>query len=52
MLSPSNDNLAPAASPAKNFGLLSVGLLPPMKTPLFVPVIPVGLGLPADIKPP
>ena len=52
ILSPSNDNLAPAASPAKNFGLLSVGLLPPMKTPLFVPVIPVGLGLPADIKPP
>ena len=52
ILSPSNDILLPSAAPTKNFGLVSEGSLPFIKIPLLVPVMPDGLGLPADIKPP
>ncbi len=51
-LSPSNVKRLPSASPIKTFTLLSPALLPCTQNPLFVPSIPVGLGLPADINPP
>ena len=51
-LSPSKDKWAPAASPAKNFALLSLGFLPCIKMPLFVPPTPVGSVLPNWINPP
>ena len=49
MVSTSKLKRPPAASPTKNLVLLSDGLFPCTKNPLLVPVIPVGLGLPADI---
>ena len=52
ILEPSNDIWDAVAAPIKNFVWPSLGSFPCTKKPLLVPPIPLGLGLPADIKPP